>query len=192
MFIKKNHLNKAALALSLLAISTSLELFAAERGKHCEENRGKQWDRKQATGVRPAQANFQDEALLLPVIDQPIPFSVKNFNTNVSVNFERSVFEVRVPGLYALDSFLLVTVPNIGDTVAGYITINNRKLLTFYSQEVTTLSSIVEFHFNDRLVYLEKGYKVSVVLSEFAPGTTVLARGFVMVALNNSHEGCSH
>lgn len=151
-------------------------MFAADKG--CNTRNGK--------GVEPAQANYQDETSLAPVVDQPIPFTVKNFRTNVGVNSDKTVFEVRVPGLYSLDAFLLLNVPNVGDTVGGFITINGRKLLTFFNSETRTAGPIVEFHFNDRLVYLRKGDQVSVVLSQFTPGTTVLARGFVMVAYNNS------
>lgn len=79
-------------------------------------------------------------------------------------------------------------MPTIGDTVSGYITINERQLLTFFNSETRTLSSpILDFHFNDRLVYLREGDRVSVILSEFTPGTTVVAGGFVMVAFNNSN-----
>lgn len=165
-----------AIAFSLLVLSTSSDLSA----KHCDRNRG--------GGVRAAQANYQDEATVNPVADAPIPFTVSNFNTNVTVNPAGTVFEVRVPGLYSLDAFLLLNIPNIGDTVTGFITINGRKLLTFLETATRTSSPIVSFHFEDRLVYLEEGDQVSVVLSSFTPGTTVLARGFVMVALNNSRQ----
>lgn len=182
MFTKKFSLKTAALILSLLALVNSSEMFAT----CCKQTQ----DRNHGNGVRPAQANFQDETSLVAVADEPIPFSVKNFKTNFLVNNASTVFEVQVPGLYSIDAFLLVNVPNIGDSVGGYITINGRKLLTFFSKEIRTAGPVVNFHFNDRLVYLRKGDQVSVVLSEFAPGTTVLARGFVIVALNNSKDGC--
>lgn len=176
MIFKNFRLKGTVLALSLLALSASSNIFASEHYLQDYE------------GVKAAQANYQDEMVLVPIIDQPISFPVKNFKTNFDVNTDKSVFEVKVPGLYSIDSFLLLNIPNIGDSVDGYITINERKLLTFFSSVTRTLSSpIVNFHFNDRLVYLEKGDKVSVVLSEFTPGTTVLASGFVIVALNNSH-----
>jgi hypothetical protein len=181
MIFKNFHLKITALTLSLLALSATSEIFAAPI-----EHGGRSYDRNHE-GVKPAQAIYQDETAFTPVVDQPISFSEKGFKTNFDVNANRSIFEVQVPGLYSIDAFLLVNLPNIGDSVAGYITINERKLLTFFSSETRTLSPVVEFHFNDRLVYLEKGDKVSVVLSEFAQGATVLARGFVMVALNNSH-----
>lgn len=172
MFSKKFHF----LALSLLALSVNSAMFASSK-----EN-----DRYYDRGVTPAQANYQDEEELSPIVDLPISFAVKNFKDNIDVNHNRSVFEVKIPGLYSIDAFLLLNVPNVEDVVSGYITINERKLLTFFNSETRTLGPIVEFHFNDRLVYLEKGDKVSVVLSEFTPGTAVLSRGFVMVAYNNS------
>lgn len=177
MIVKKNILPVAALALGLLTLVGSSEIFASSEHHH----------QNQETGVTPAQAIYQDELVLTPVIDQPIPFSIKDFKTNVHVNSDRTIFEVEVPGLYSIDSFLLVNVPEVGDSVAGYITINEKKLLPFYNRETTTLSTTVEFHFNDRLVYLKKGDSVSVILSEFTPGTTVLGRGFVLVAMNNSN-----
>lgn len=184
MLAKNFSLKATALILSLSALLASSEMFATEQT--CINRGCNRYDNR----VEPAQANYQDETLLIPVVDQPIPFSIKNFKNNVEVNFARTVFEVEIPGLYSLDSFLLVNFPDVGDSiedsVGGYITINGRKLLTFFNRETREDSSIVEFHFNDRLVYLQKGDQVSVVLSEFAPGTTVLARGFVMVALNNS------
>lgn len=173
MIFKKFCLKVTVLALSLLTLSAS-----SDASQHCHRN----------SGVRPAQANYQSETVLAPTLDQPISFSTENFRTNVEVSANNSVFEVKVPGLYSIDSFLLLNVPNIGDTVAGYITINDKKLLTFFSSVTRTLSSpIVNFHFFDRLVYLDKGDRVSVILSQFTPGTTVLASGFVMIALNNSH-----
>jgi hypothetical protein len=175
MFAKKFNSKITALILSALALSTCSEAFATPDRSRSHDAR-----------VVAAQANYQDENFLNPIVDTPIPFSVQNFKTNFGVSHDKSVFEVKVPGLYSIDSFLLVNVPNIGDIVEGYITINGRKLLTFYSREVRTGSPVVDFHFDDRLVYLKKGDKVSVVLSNFAPGTTVLARGFVIVALNNS------
>lgn len=174
MILKNLRLKITVLALSLLCISASSNMFASEHSHHGE--------------IKAAQVNYQDETEIVPVVDQPISFSVKNFKTNFDVNSDRSVFEVKVAGLYSIDSFLLLNVPNIDDSVDGYITINERQLLTFFKSETRTLSSpIVEFHFNDRLVYLEKGDKVSVVLSEFPPETTIVARGFVMVVMNNSH-----
>ena len=182
MLIKKFNLKATALILSL-AFLTCSEMFATAETCHDRNH-----DRHHGKRVEPAQANYQSETALIAVANELIPFSVRNFRTNVTVNSDRTVFEVQVPGLYSIDAFLLVNIPNIGDSVDGYITINGRKLLTFYSRETrTTASPIVNFHFNDRLVYLRKGDQVSVVLSEFAPGTTVLSRGFVMVALNNSH-----
>lgn len=176
MFIKKT-----ALILSLLALLTSSEMFAAPT---CFD---RNHDRHHGKKVEAAQANYQDETPLIAVADGLIPFSVKNLRTNLEVNGDKTVFEVQVPGLYSIDAFLLINVPNIGDSVDGYITINGRKLLTFYSIETRTASPIVNFHFGDRLVYLKKGDQVSVVLSTFTPGTVILARGFVMVALNNSN-----
>lgn len=181
MFINKFSLKTNAFALSLLALFISSEIFAANPTCLRPDQ-----DRHNEKGVVPAQANYQDENQYIPIVDTPIPFSVKNFRTNVEVNSDKTVFEVKIPGLYSLDSFLLVNIPNIGGSVEGYITINGRQLLTFFSKETRTASPVVNFHFNDRLVYLKKGDKVSVVLSAFSPGTTVLARGFVMVALNNS------
>lgn len=176
MGFKNFRLKVTALVLSLLALSASSGLFASEHCRHRSQE-----------GVKPAQANYQHDTVFTPIVDQPIPFSTRNFRTNVDVNTNNSVFEVEVPGLYSIDSFLLLNVPHIGDTANGYITINERKLLTFFTTETRTVGSpIVNFHFNDRLVYLEKGDRVSVVLSEFAPGTTIIASGFVMVALNNS------
>lgn len=169
MFIKKINLKITAL-FCLLALVASSEIFAGQKS-----HRGNR------TFV---QANYQDGNALIPVSDQPIPFSVKNFRNNIEVNGSRTVFEVEVPGLYSLDSFLVINIPNIGDSVDGYITINGRKLLTFYSRETrTTANPLVNFHFNDRLVYLDKGDQVSVVLSTFVPGTFVLSRGFVMITL---------
>lgn len=182
MFIKKFSLKTTALVLSLLTLLSSSEMFATTQTCFKRSH-----DRGHEKRVEPAQANYQDETPLIPIADNPIPFSVKNFRTNFEVNSDKTVFEVQVPGLYSIDSFLVVSVPNIGDSVDGYITINGRKLLTFFSTERRTASPIVNFHFNDRLVYLRKGDQVSVVLSDFAPGTAVLARGFVMVALNNSY-----
>lgn len=185
MVFKTFNIKVTALAFSLLALAAHSEISASDdcshHSHHCHS------DRHHDAGVIAAQANYQDENALSPVVGQPISFSARNFRTNVEVNSNRSVFEVEVPGLYSIDSFLLLNVPNIGDTVAGYITINGRELLTFYNSETrTALSPIVNFHFNDRLVYLQKGDRVSVVLSEFTPGTTILSRGFVLVALNNS------
>lgn len=178
MIFKTFHLKAAIFALSLLVLSANSGLFATSK-ELC--------DRNHEGGVKPAQAIFQDEKSFTPVVDKPISFSVQGFKTNVDVNPKKSIFEVKVPGLYSIDSFLVVNVPKIGDSVAGYITINERKLLPFFNTETRTHSPIVDFHFNDRIVYLDKGDKVSVVLSEFAPGTTVLSRGFVLIALNNSH-----
>lgn len=178
MFKRKINLKTTALVLSLLALTTSSEMFAT-CCNHSHDRHG--------TKVEAAQANYQDENPFIPVSNEPIPFSEKNFRTNFRVNSDNTVFEVQVPGLYSIDSFLLVNVPDVGDSVDGYLTINGRRLLTFYNREIRTASPIVNFHFNDRLVYLKKGDQVSVVLSEFAPGTTVLARGFVIVAFNNSH-----
>lgn len=175
MIFSRSYLKQTILAFSLLAIAPNSGLLASSNSH------------SHGVGVIPAQANFQDETALAPVVDQPIPFTVKNFRTHVGADSNRSVFEVKVPGLYSIDSFLIISVPTPGDTVSGYITINGRKLLTFFNSETST-STIVEFHFNDRLVYLEKGDQVSVVLSDFTPGTLVLSRGFVMVALNNSSE----
>jgi hypothetical protein len=163
----------------LLAVSFTSEALSGNQRRH--------GDRDHAAVVKPAQANYQDETAIVPTIDRPIPFSVQNFKTNVDVNCDRSVFEVNVPGLYSIDAFLILSIPSIGDTVDAYITINERKLLTFFSTETRTGSPIVNFHFNDRLVYLEKGDQVSVVVSAFTPGTKVLSRGFVMIALNNSN-----
>jgi len=175
MIFKNFRPKMTILALSLLALTASSSISASD---YCHHNYG---------AVEPAQANYQNETVINPIADQPISFSQKNFRTNVHVNANKSVFEVKIPGLYSIDSFLLLNVPAIGDTVDGYITINGRKLLTFFSTETRTLSSpVMNFHFNDRIVYLEKGDKVSVVLSDFTPGTTILASGFVMVALNNS------
>lgn len=172
---------KFSVMACLFAVSCSSEAFALS-GKQ----RDRHGHRNHETGVIPAQANYQDEAEVVPTIDQPIPFVVQNFRTNVEVNCDSTIFEVQIPGLYSLDAFLLLFIPNIGDSVSGYITINDRKHLTFFESSTRTNSPIVDFHFNDRLVYLEKGDRVSIVLSEFAPGTTVLSRGFVMIALNNS------
>jgi hypothetical protein len=172
MLIKKLHVTFTALALSLFALSAS-PIFA---GAHLH---------RPTTGVKPAQANYQDEVTFVPSIDQQVPFFIKNFRNSVRVNSNRTVFEVAVAGLYSLDAFLTIQVPTVGDAVAGYIAINQRQMLTFFNREVST-TPIVNFHFNDRLVYLEKGDRVSVVLTEFAPGTLVLSRGFVMVAFNNS------
>ena len=180
MFIKKFSLKTTASVLSLLALLTSSDAFATQTSW------SRRHDHHHEKKITPAQANYQDENTLIPVADEPIPFSEKNFRTNVKVNSDQTVFEVKVPGLYSIDSFLLLNIPNIGDSVDGYITINGRKFLTFFERETRTASPIVNFHFNDRHVYLKKGDQVSVVLSDFAPGTTVLARGFVMVALNNS------
>lgn len=177
--IRKNYFKAAALALSLLALSPSSDIFGLE-AKHSERHQ---------SGIKPAQANYQDTTTLHPLVNKPIPFSVKNFNQHVKVNHARSVFEVEIPGLYSIDAFLLVNLPSFADSIGGYITINKRKLLTFYTRETRTDANnpVVEVHFNDRLVYLEKGDKVSVVLSEFPAGATILARGFVLVALNNSN-----
>jgi hypothetical protein len=179
MFIEKFNLKSTAIILSLLALLTSSEMFAT--AKACVDRR------HHGNSVEAAQANYQDENSLIPVSDAPIPFSEKNFKTNFVVNSNKTVFEVQVPGLYSIDAFLLLNIPSIGDTVNGYITINGRKLLTFFESATRTAASpIVAFHFEDRLVYLKKGDQVSIVLSDFPPGTAVLARGFVMVALNNS------
>lgn len=183
MFIKKFNLKLTVLALSLLALATNSQIFASaehssSHSHHSHSHHGE--------GVIPAQANYQDETPFDPVADEPISFSVRNFRNNVEVNRNKSVFEVEIPGLYSIDAFLVLSIPNIGETVAGYITINERKLLTFFETATRTDSPIVGFHFNDRLVYLKKGDKVSVVVSDFPQGTAVLARGFVMVALNNS------
>lgn len=172
MIVKTNLLKFTALTFSVLTFLGSSEIFASS---------------SEESLIKPAQALYQDEAAFTPVIDEPIWFSVKNFKENVHVNSNRTVFEVKVPGLYSIDSFLLVNVPNIGDSVGGYITINENKFLTFFNRETSTLSTLIEFHFNDRIVYLKKGDTVSVILSEFTPGTVVLSRGFSMVALNNSH-----
>lgn len=172
MIFKMFRLKMTILALSVLALSTSASAFAGH------------------DFVKPAQANYQNESVVIPVVDQPITFFTKNFRTNVEVNADRSVFEVKVPGLYSLDAFLVLNIPDIGDTVSGYITINDRKILTFFNSETRTDGPIVNFHFEDRLVYLERGDRVSVILSEFTPGTTILSSGFVMVALNNSSD-CS-
>lgn len=182
MFIEKFNSKAMSLILSLLTLLISSDMFATTQIA-CDRNH----ERYQGKRVEPAQANYQDETLFIPVADGPIPFSLKNFRNNFEVSFDKTVFEVQIPGLYSIDAFLLLNVPNIGDSVDGYITINGRKLLTFFSSETRTASPIVNFHFNDRLVYLRKGDQVSVILSNFTPGTTVLARGFVMVALNNSH-----
>lgn len=179
MSIKKISLKVTAL-LSLFVLLASSQIFAKEC---CKPNH----DRHHGCEVIAAQANYQDENPFIPVVDQPIAFSERNFRTHVDVNNENTVFEVRIPGLYSIDAFLLLNVPNIGDRVGGYITINGRKLLTFFNSETRTSSPIVDFHFNDRLVYLREGDQVSVVLSGFTEGTTVLARGFVLIALNNSH-----
>lgn len=174
MIFKMFRLKAAVLALSVLALATSSSVFAQSYDY-----------------VKPAQANYQEESPFGPIVDEPISFSTKNFRDNVEVNSDRSIFEVKVPGLYSIDSFLVLNVPNVGDTVSGYITINERKLLTFFNSETRADGPIVNFHFNDRLVYLEKGDRVSVILSAFTPGTTVLAGGFVLVALNNSRESCA-
>lgn len=183
MFIKKLHLKTTVLALSLFALLTHSEIFAIPHNR-CH----RMHNRQPEINVKPAQANYQDENTFIPVVDQPIPFSEKNFKTNFAVSTDHTLFKILVPGLYSIDSFLLINVPNIGDTVGGFITINGRKILTFFNSETRTASPIVNFHFNDRLVYLRKDDIVSVVLSEFTPGTTVLARGLVIVALNNSTE----
>lgn len=184
MIIKKFHLKVTALVLSLIALSPNSELFGS-CGERRHHDRHHQED---VTGVTPAQAIYQDETSFSPVSGQPISFSVKGFKTNVGITSNKSVFEIEVPGLYSIDSFLLADVPNVGDSVAGYLTINDRQLLPFFSRETRLLSPIVELHFNDRLVYLDKGDRVSVVLTEFAPGTTILSRGFVLIALNNSRS----
>ncbi len=172
--------------MGLLALSANPSIFASE---HCEHNHSERdHSEREHCEVKAAQAIYQDETALIPVIDLPIPFAVKDFKTNVGTNFNKSLFEVKVPGLYSLDAYLLLNVPNVGNTVAGYITINERKLLPFFSRETRTLDPVVELHFTDRIVYLKKGDRVSVVLSEFTQGTTVLSRGFVMVALNNSQS----
>lgn len=182
IFPKTISLKTTTLVLSVSALLTCSEMFAAP--KTCI-NRGNL--RGIERGVEPAQANYQDETILIPVLDDPISFSVKNLRTNIGVNSDKTVFKVHVPGLYSIDSFLLLNVPTIEDTVEGYITINGKKFLTFFSSETRTAGPIVEFHFNDRLAYLKKGDEVSVIFSEFAPGTTILSRGFIMVALNNSN-----
>lgn len=180
MMIKNIHAKVlAALAFSVLALSPTTQVSASQK-KCC--------DKHTKCTVKPAQAIYQDESSIMPVLNQPIPFLVRGFNDNVCVNSTRTVFEIEVSGLYSIDAFLLVNLPNVGDSVAGYITINNRQLLPFYTRETRTADPVVELHFNDRLVYLEKGDKVSVVLTEFTPGTLVLSRGFVLVALNNSHK----
>ncbi len=188
MFIKKFNLKSATLALSLFAVLSSSAMFAEEENKACC-GRGGRGNRQQGSRVVAAQANYQSETAFAPVSDQPIPFPVRNFRTNFGVNADNSVFEVEVPGLYSIDSFLLLNVPAVGDVVNGYITINGRRLLTFFEQEVreSVGSPVVNFHFNDRLVYLRRGDQVSVVLSSFTAGTSILASGFVIVALNNSN-----
>lgn len=174
MLIKKIKLIPTALVLSVIALLTSSEISAHS----CHRHNG--------CRVEAAQANYQDETTFTPAVDEPIPFSVANFRTNVDVNSDNTVFEVEVPGLYSLDAFLLVNVTSTTVPVEGYITINGRELLTFFNEERPTATGNVEFHFEDRLVYLRKGDRISVVLSDFPPGTTVLGRGFVMIAYNNS------
>lgn len=190
MFIKKSHFKAAAVAFSLLSLSTSSGF--AKHCDDCDDHHHHHEAREAVHGaVIPAQANYQDEAILVATVDLAVPFTIKNFKKNFSVNPERTVFEVKVPGLYSLDSYLLVNLPNIGDSVGGYITINGRRYLTFFSRETRLLDPVVELHFGDRYIYLEKGDRISVVLSEAPLGTTVLGRGFVAVAFNNSLE-CSH
>lgn len=179
MFIKKFNLKATSFVVSLFAILTSSQTFADHTCFHRSHHRP-------LAGVEAAQANYEDSSPIIPVLNEPISFSIKNLRKNIKVNSDRTVFKVQVPGLYSIDSFLLLSVPNIGDSAAGYITINGRTLLTFFTRGTSTTAPIVDFHFFDRLAYLKKGDKVSVVLTEFVPGTTILACGFVMVALNNS------
>ena len=181
MFKKNFNIKSATLALSLFACVGSSEIFAFQHHQRHQESK-----------VEPAQANYQSDIPFSPVANQPISFSTMNFRTNVAVNSGNSVFEVEVPGLYSIDSFFLLNIPTVGDSVEGFITINGRQLLTFYSRETRTASPVVNFHFNDRLVYLNRGDQISVVLSTFTPGTIILASGFVMVALNNSRSSCSY
>lgn len=190
MTITKLSMKGVALALSLLAISSNLAAldFSECHRDHDHHRDHSDRSRDRNVGVEPAQAIYQDTSLHAVIADWPIPFFVKGFRENVKVNCDGSVYEIKVPGLYSIDSFLIVNVPSIGDVVGGYITINERKLLPFYSNQESTTSTLVEFHFNDRQVYLKKGDRVSVVLSEFIPGTTISSRGFVLVALNNSRN----
>lgn len=176
--------NKAVpIALSLAAIFSASGLTASSQCENKVANAPR-------AKVKPAQAIFQDDVVFTPVVDQKIPFAVKNLKENVDVNEEKTTFKVEVSGLYSLDAFLLVNVPAVGNSVAGYITINHKKFLNFYSRETSATSTILELHFNDRYVYLKKGDKVSVVLTELTQGTTVGARGFVMIAFNNSKTSC--
>lgn len=180
MFTK--NFKTTALVLSL-ALLTSSDMFATtdmfEANACC--NRGR--DRHHVR-IEPAQAIYDDTALLVPVLDQPIPFTTEDFRTNFEVNNERSIFTVEVAGLYVINTSLSVTVPAIGDTVSGYITINDRKLLPFFSS-VTAGDTVVELDINAQ-VYLRRGDRISVILSEFTPGTTVSTRTFSAVVLNNS------
>lgn len=175
----------AAAALSLLALSASSELEA----KRCERDLPCVCD----TRVTAAQAIYQLETIVTPVVDARISFPVKDFKSNVIVDATSSIFEVKIPGLYSLDAFLLLSTPTPGDLevgapvlVGGYITINDRKLLPFFNSEVV-LSSLTEFHFTDRYVYLNQGDRVSVILSSFPTGITIESAGFSMFAINNSY-----
>lgn len=182
MSMKKFNFKTAVAILSLLVLISSSVIFADS--EKCSRKKHRGWHVGEK--VEPAQANYQDETSLTAVSDDPIPFTERNFRTNFRVNDDHTVFQVEIPGLYSLDSFLIVNVPNIGDSVDGYITINGRKLLTFYNQEVRTAANPIEFHFGDRLVYLRKGDRISIILSQFPAGTTILARGLVLIAYNNS------
>lgn len=183
MIFKKINLTIAACALSMLSLSTA-DLSAASRHRH---DSGERSDKIVHAGFIPAQAIYQDEtAIVNPIVDLPIPFTVRGFKTNIEVNFNQSVFIIKVPGLYSLDAFLVTSVPALGNSVSGFITVNEKQLLPFFSTATSTTSTTVDLHFNDRLVYLKEGDRVSVVLSAFSAGTTILSRGLSIIALNNS------
>lgn len=136
--------------------------------------------------VTPAQALYEDSSVIAAVVNKPIHFRKKNLRENVEVKKHGSVFEVEVSGLYFINSFLLVTVPNVGDSVRAIFTINGKKYSNFIEDEIALGSTTIPLFFDEREVYLKKGDKVSVVFVNAPPGTTISERAFKLVVINNT------
>ena len=86
--------------------------------------------------VKPAQAIVQDTSTITPTLGQPIAFAVTNLQKNVKIKNGNTVFKVEVPGLYRLESFLLVTTTEGATLSAGFL-INGQSYLNFIVEDAS-------------------------------------------------------